>query len=80
MAQAVTGTWARDLTLNDSSILKDLQMLRDRRLREWELLNDLSADAGCLCRQNFEDRYSRRMTECFRKLSEFLLFREKICG
>ena len=59
-----------DLTLQNARFLEDLEVLRDRRLREWELVDDVAADAAAAPAEESKDGDPGRIPERFRQDGE----------
>ena len=59
--EAVAGARPFDLAGHEPGGLERLQMLRDRRLRQRQLVDDLAANAGVARSQYLEDSQTSRM-------------------
>ncbi len=66
-AGAVAGAQPLDLADDEARVLEDLQVLRHRRLREPELVDELAAIAGVVREQQPHDPDAGRMAECLRE-------------
>lgn len=64
VVEAVARAGAVYLSLDQPGVLEDLQVLTDRGLREWQLLNYISADASIHSHQQAYNLHPRRVREC----------------
>ncbi|MGC4087767.1 MAG: hypothetical protein QM756_07695 [Polyangiaceae bacterium] len=70
---AVADPWPVYLTANQPALLQDLQMLRDGRLRERQLLYDLTANTCVLAHQDAQDLNARWVPERLRQLGQLII-------
>src|SRR5579859_2591326 len=71
--QAVADARTVDLALDDARVPEDLEMLRDGRLRERELVDDLTADARPPPGEEAHDLDARRVRERLGEPGELLV-------
>ena len=69
-ARAVAGAQPLDLADDQTRVLQHLQVLRDGRLRERQLVDELAAVAGVVGEQQPQDAHAGRVAERLREQRE----------
>ena len=72
-ARAVAGAQPLDLADDQAGVLEHLQVLRDGRLRERQLVDELAAVAGVAAEQQPQDPDAGRVAERLREQRELLV-------
>src|ERR1044071_5589807 len=62
--QAVAGVWTFDRATDDAGVFQHLQVLRDRRLRQRQFIDEAAADASLPLREQLDDTEPRRVRDC----------------
>src|ERR1019366_1707869 len=60
-------------TANQPGVLQDSEVLRNRRLREGQLVDDLAAYPCLLQRQHAKDANASWMADCLRQFGQFII-------
>lgn len=70
---AIADLLAVDVSPNHARFFEYFEVLRDGRLRQWQLIDDVAADTRVLADQNANDLDARRMPQGFAQGRQFLI-------
>ena len=70
---AVANSWAIHVAANQPAFFENLEVLRDRGLRKWQLLDDLAAHTTALPYEDAKDLYSGWVSDRPRQLRQLIV-------
>lgn len=74
LVQAVAGRWALDSPFDPAGIPQHPQVLRDGRLGDGQIFDDIAGDAAGMGHQEFQNLKAQRISEGFEHLDQLVLF------
>jgi hypothetical protein len=73
LVYAITDTRAFNIAFNKTDAFQLGKVLRDSRLGQWKLIDDVAADTSILLGEKFEDRDTGWMCQCFCQIGKAIL-------